>query len=217
MQSSSYGVPIVMGILDSDDRVTHITEGVTKLLGYTTSECVDISLVSMLHSDDLPLLNDAGGGPVELRMRHTNGEWRRVVVMISDLRPADGHVRAFVLAPADPTSLGGLESRVAALEGRMRRIGHEVRSVGLEDGSSFPDIDEETLAVLSPRQADIAQRMAAGQRVPTIARDMGLSQSTVRNHLSQIFRKLDVASQAELIDTVQRNAWPRRDAPSRSR
>jgi DNA-binding NarL/FixJ family response regulator len=38
-----------------------------------------------------------------------------------------------------------------------------------------------------------------GQRVPWIAADLFVSQSTVRDHLSSIFRKLGVRSQAELI------------------
>ena len=38
-----------------------------------------------------------------------------------------------------------------------------------------------------------------GERVPTIARDLFLSQSTVRNHLSAIYRRVGVHSQAELV------------------
>jgi DNA-binding NarL/FixJ family response regulator len=43
------------------------------------------------------------------------------------------------------------------------------------------------------------ERLVRGERVPTIARALYVSQSTVRNHLSVIFRKLGVHSQEELL------------------
>ena len=107
-------------------------------------------------------------------------------------------------SPRPPISTIALESRVAALEARLRRIALEAVAAGLGDTSSPPAFGEDAVALLSSRQADIAQRLAAGKRVSAIAHDMGLSQSTVRNHLSQIFRKFDVSSQAELIEAFQR-------------
>jgi EAL domain-containing protein (putative c-di-GMP-specific phosphodiesterase class I)/DNA-binding CsgD family transcriptional regulator len=52
---------------------------------------------------------------------------------------------------------------------------------------------------LPERQHEIVQRLLRGERVPTIARDLYLSQSTVRNHLCSIFRKFGVNSQEELL------------------
>jgi len=54
-------------------------------------------------------------------------------------------------------------------------------------------------AELSPRQWEIASRLVQGDRVATIATEMYLSQSTVRNHLSAIFQKFGVHSQPELL------------------
>ena len=51
----------------------------------------------------------------------------------------------------------------------------------------------------SERQLEIMDRLVRGERVPTIARALYVSQSTVRNHLSVIFRKLGVHSQEELL------------------
>ena len=45
-------------------------------------------------------------------------------------------------------------------------------------------------------------RLLAGKRVPAIAEALFVSQSTVRNHLSSVFRKLNVQSQQELIDLL---------------
>jgi DNA-binding NarL/FixJ family response regulator len=55
------------------------------------------------------------------------------------------------------------------------------------------------LEPLSTRQLEILRRLLDGDRVPAIARDLYVSASTVRNHLSSIFRKLGVHSQEELL------------------
>jgi DNA-binding NarL/FixJ family response regulator len=60
------------------------------------------------------------------------------------------------------------------------------------------------LAQLSGRQREIVTRLLAGERVPQIAREMYLSPSTVRNHLSAVFRRFGVHSQVELIALLGR-------------
>jgi DNA-binding CsgD family transcriptional regulator len=57
---------------------------------------------------------------------------------------------------------------------------------------------------LTPRQWEIARRIAEGDRVTLLAEDLGISTNTVRNHLKEIFRKLNVASQAQLVRRVKR-------------
>jgi DNA-binding NarL/FixJ family response regulator len=52
--------------------------------------------------------------------------------------------------------------------------------------------------VLYDREAQVVRLLLTGHRVPEIAKQLFLSQSTVRNHLSSVFRKLRVNSQQEL-------------------
>jgi DNA-binding CsgD family transcriptional regulator len=52
--------------------------------------------------------------------------------------------------------------------------------------------------VLSDREAQVVRLLVTGHRVSWIARHLFISQSTVRNHLSAVFRKLRVNSQQEL-------------------
>lgn len=52
---------------------------------------------------------------------------------------------------------------------------------------------------LSRREHEVVRMLLHGDRVPVIARQLFVSQSTVRNHLSSVFRKLRVRSQQELI------------------
>jgi len=58
---------------------------------------------------------------------------------------------------------------------------------------------------LSEREQAIVTQLLDGDRVPAIARTMYLSPSTIRNHLSTIFRKLGVNSQQELVDLYRRS------------
>jgi DNA-binding NarL/FixJ family response regulator len=44
-----------------------------------------------------------------------------------------------------------------------------------------------------------------GERVPRIAEELFLSQSTVRNHLADMFKKMGVHSQEELLDLFRAN------------
>jgi DNA-binding CsgD family transcriptional regulator len=99
-----------------------------------------------------------------------------------------------------------LAARVAGLEGHLDRIGQEVGAAGLMTIVSAlpPSSAVPGLAELSGRQIEVVTRLLRGQRVLTIARGMFLSPSTVRNHLSTIYRKVGVGSQAELLDLLQR-------------
>jgi DNA-binding NarL/FixJ family response regulator len=59
---------------------------------------------------------------------------------------------------------------------------------------------------LSAREGEIVSRLLHGDRVPAIARALYLGQSTVRNHLTAVYRKLNVSSQQELIDLYKRSS-----------
>lgn len=54
----------------------------------------------------------------------------------------------------------------------------------------------------STRQWEILTRLIKGERVRDIANALYLSPSTVRNHLTAIYRKFGVHSQAELLAKV---------------
>jgi DNA-binding CsgD family transcriptional regulator len=98
------------------------------------------------------------------------------------------------------------EARAHQLEQHLWRIALELRTAGLmptvgEDTVSLDAIKE--FAELTGRQREIVARLAAGQRVKEIAEEMYLSPSTVRNHLTGVFRKFHVHSQLELITALK--------------
>ena len=52
---------------------------------------------------------------------------------------------------------------------------------------------------LTPREADVARLVATGLSNKMVATRLGLQETTVRNTLSRVFAKLEIASRAELI------------------
>jgi DNA-binding NarL/FixJ family response regulator len=48
--------------------------------------------------------------------------------------------------------------------------------------------------VLSPRQVEILQGIADGLSTKQVARELGITQKTVHNHLNAIYRRLDTQS-----------------------
>ena len=62
---------------------------------------------------------------------------------------------------------------------------------------------DEFVEVLTEREQEIAACLARGARISTVARDLHISEHTVRNHLKSIFSKLGTHSQAELVERVR--------------
>ena len=107
----------------------------------------------------------------------------------------------FILSKDPAAQVRAAADRVSELEQHLRRIAHEVLASGvigtmttLPDPERFPQ-----LRLLNSRQWDVLTRLLRGDRVATIAQEMFLSQSAVRNHLSEVFRRFDVHSQSELL------------------
>jgi DNA-binding CsgD family transcriptional regulator len=61
------------------------------------------------------------------------------------------------------------------------------------------------MAGLSTRELEIVTGLLAGERVAMTAKRMFLSPSTVRNHLTSVYRKLGVGSQQELLALLNVN------------
>ncbi len=68
---------------------------------------------------------------------------------------------------------------------------------------SLPPVDHPALSELSKREREVLEALMRGSRVNAIAEQLFISRATVRNHLKSIYRKLEVSSQSELIETVR--------------
>jgi putative nucleotidyltransferase with HDIG domain len=60
---------------------------------------------------------------------------------------------------------------------------------------------------LSRREMDVLKRLATGQAYKRIAVDLGISASTVRTHLHNVYRKLGAADRAQAVLTAVDRGW----------
>lgn len=106
------------------------------------------------------------------------------------------------LSPDSP-SIARLQQRVQAVDGRMslevmQGWGADISVVLPLDPPPAPGGD---VAVwdLAPRELEVLQLLSAGQRNRSIAGALHISENTVKFHIRNLFRKLDVRSRAEAI------------------
>jgi PAS domain S-box-containing protein len=93
----------------------------------------------------------------------------------------------------------------------LQRIARELEEISLVAGvrrAHFVPLDHPELKALSEREREILAEIAAGARVPSIAKKLFISPHTVRNHLKAIYRKLSVSSQGELVERIRRLGQP---------
>lgn len=64
--------------------------------------------------------------------------------------------------------------------------------------------DATDLTSLSQRERDVVNALCRGLRLSDIAKVLGISNHTARNHLKHVFRKLGVHSQVELLSMIGR-------------
>lgn len=211
---------LVMGSFDDEWRIARISADVQAVLGYPAEELIGRQVIDLVHPEDLPglfasvaaALASHGGVSTRRRLLHRSGEWvevRGVITPIPDdrLRLGFAFSAAWAHRDAPPSSSA---ARTTVLERHMWRIASEVAASGLAAGFQDAPLPEGVpgLEELSPRQWEVLTRLLQGERVPAIAGQLFISQSTVRNHLTDIFRKVGVRSQQELLGLLRPSAGP---------
>jgi DNA-binding NarL/FixJ family response regulator len=77
------------------------------------------------------------------------------------------------------------------------QIARKVMEFVQNKGQSTPDTDK-----LTQRELQIVELLSKGLRYKEIAADLSLSQETVRKHINNIYRKLEVQSRTEAINKI---------------
>ncbi len=197
---------VVIGTTDVNLVIDRVSSDVDAVLGREPSELIGQALFRIVHPDDLAGLmwalaqstSTGKGVAFYVHIHDAAGGARLCQVLLLPMDPLPSF--AFALFPREPAN-GSPGPDVETLLWETRR--------GIEALGSSRDLARITeaqvpgLSALSSRELEVLTKLLAGNRVPAVARTLIVSQSTVRNHLSSIFRKLNVQSQQELIDLLR--------------
>jgi DNA-binding NarL/FixJ family response regulator len=154
----------------------------------------------LLLDDDMPKLN---GLDILSALRESAPEIR--IIVLTGLR--DNH-RAMVLFGAG--AAGYLPKIVS-----YRALGDALRAVARGDrvfqlpGAGEDEVPRPDAHHLTPRELDVLRLVAEGRRTNAIADQLGISERTVRYHLTSLFTKLDVRSRTELVYAARQHGWVR--------
>jgi DNA-binding CsgD family transcriptional regulator/PAS domain-containing protein len=201
---------VAFGALDHEWKISEISPDAAELLDWDVDDARGSLMQGAVHPDDssLFLLTLARSGAdrravaTRLRVRRRDGQWTPVRCVLSPLcdhSPARFGFGLWLLSNEDEFKMA--DQRATRLEEHLWRIGAEVHASGVGGlpASSGSLWSHPVFGGLSERQSQVLGRLILGERVPAIARSLFLSESTVRNHLSAIYRKTGVHSQSELL------------------
>lgn len=208
LEGLSRGPSVVFAGIDHEWRFTWVSADARELLGWDPEVHRGSPLQVAVHPDDVPRLLLSLGRScaerravgAELRVRSRNDGWTAALCTLSPI--CEHNPPRFIVAISLQSS-GTVETngeRASHLEWHLRRIEAEVRAAGIsgiQAGEAWRA--DPALQELGERQSQILQRVLSGDRVATVARALHLSESTVRNHLSAIYRRFGVHSRPELM------------------
>jgi DNA-binding CsgD family transcriptional regulator/GGDEF domain-containing protein len=218
-----FSAALVAGTIDRNGAVVHVSAPGSAMESELVGE-LGVSLRQAAHPDDADLVDSMlesmhrrGSASGAVRVLHAEHGWVVCQCQLFTIRrhadrsapsgepDAARDTYGFVLSANVSTS--SMIDRIARLERHIRRIGSEVSAADLELVWN-PTVDRSVttaLDALAPtaRQRDIVERLARGQRVSSIAAELYISRSTVRNHLAQVYRLAGVHSQDELLNALR--------------
>ncbi|SDI80458.1 PAS domain S-box-containing protein [Frankineae bacterium MT45] len=200
-------------IVDANGVSVFANERLAELLGVSRTRILqspldqldDVALCRMVREQNvirLPGAREQLEGPFAVPGEGTR--WLRVA-----MAPRYDHLGAFAGSIVMCSEV--VEQRGGATGPLSRLLGAEATSVPAgprRGGGLAPQLGDEqqvrsavarNLTMISPRELEVVVRLAMGDRVPAIAERLFVSQSTVRNQLSSVFRKVGVKSQQDLI------------------
>jgi PAS domain S-box-containing protein len=205
------GSLLALGTVDGQWRIDRVTSDITELLGYPAEALLGRSAFDLIHPEDVSSLlllaayssERPGGTCGRVRFLTGSGEWIVCRIAVQPLAGLGPIAFAFALSPI-PSDHTADPGRARELEEHLRRIAREVAASGVAAWSTTmpTSLEVPELSRLSSREYEIVVRLASGDRVPTIARSLFLSESTVRNHLTSVYRKFGVHSQTELMSRL---------------
>jgi DNA-binding CsgD family transcriptional regulator len=202
--------PAVVGMADARLLVERISSDAETLFGVPVPDLLGRSLLSLVDQDAVPrclsALGEAAasqnGVTLHLDIRGDSDKPRlRCEVLFLPLEPSPSVSFVFLPIPHDE-EVGLQHTNLSAMLLRLGR-GAEVAQLARTVFRGISNTDLPGLNTLTTRELEVVARLVRGDRPPSIAKDLFLSKSTVRNHLGSVFAKLGVTSQQDLITLLR--------------
>jgi DNA-binding CsgD family transcriptional regulator/PAS domain-containing protein len=189
-------------VTDHDWIIEMVSSDVGTILGLSPDSYKGRPLLGLLQPWDVQKLmsavgritSDGGGATLRVHLHNAEGNWQEVLLLVIAMcQHSPPRLGLAITSPeADVGIIPDLHQVLAARGGD---------AVGVADQFCSYPLKER----LSTRQCEILTRLLRGERVQDIANSLYLSPSTVRNHLTVIYRKFGVHSQAELLAKLLRS------------
>jgi len=196
----------VIGSTDAQLMIDRVSSEVYASLGHLVEEIIGTSFLSLFVQQDIAEVLLA----LAQTSKNVEGVTLRVGVIGTGLVPVPCQLVLLPLTPPPSCAFALLEAdshgpadgrTVADLITRLSTgIRGAMTSQAVASGPVRSDFD---LSQLSSRELEIVTRLMTGDRVPAIAKQLFLSEGTIRNHLSSVFGKLGVGTQQELIELLR--------------
>ena len=156
-----------------------------------------------------------------------NGQAESLLRMIADLAP-NAKVLACGIEPDEQTILRWVEAGAHGYlqhDATLAELQHAVRLVAAGEVKVAPEVTfalcarlaalsrakrrSETIEslALTDREVDVLRLVASGLGNRDIATRLSLSFHTVKNHVQNIFKKIDVSRRMEAVDCARRYGW----------
>jgi DNA-binding response OmpR family regulator len=187
-------------VVDDDPDLRRIVGDALEGAGYDVRAAADgreaVSTAS-LYLPDLVLLDvmmpDADGFTVYERLRQKPAELRSPIIFLTARRDIDDKLLGFEKGAADyitkPFHMRELIARVKVHLGEL--------------GPPKGDLPNP----MTDREREVLGLLACGKTYKQVARALQLSQSTVRNHLHNVYHKLNVVDRAQAVIVSRENGW----------
>jgi DNA-binding NarL/FixJ family response regulator len=186
---------------DGDFEVVGTTTDATKVVGLVSETTPDVVVLDVR----MPLLD---GIACLGRIRNRDPNVKVVMLSASEeptlaAQALENGASAFILKQIDPRDLAGVLRQVVK--------GTVFQTVGVPASESSSRQASE--AGLTAKEQEVLSALARGLSNQQIAQELWLAEQTVKFHLSNIYRKLDVSNRTEASRWAQmRNLLPARDA-----
>jgi PAS domain S-box-containing protein len=158
--------------------------------------------------------------PARLTVRMRDGRLQPFLILPQPLADESGAIAGTLILIQDPEPFAEavadrIQNSGTLIRALLRTISDELDQALGRSGDVLLDLEDlrrriPALRALTRREWAVASRIGRGDRTSLVAKDLGISTNTVRNHLKAIFRKTGVGSQVALVERFKQ--WRERAA-----